>query len=134
MTYNAASRLDVRKAEKAAKLAESNRRTVLVTLADSAIGREWLWAQLAAAHIFETTFTPDPRHSAFLEGERNAGLRLLGEMMQHCPEQFIQAMREANERRSRSEQPRSPNGDGRDQGSDVAGGDGDEDRDADYVG
>jgi len=124
--YNAAHRPDVRKAEKAVKLAEANRRTVLVTLADSAIGREWLWAQLSAAHIFTTTFSPDSRHSAFLEGERNAGLRLLDEIMQHCPDQFIQMMREANDRRSTSEHTGSANGDRRDQGSDADGGDGDD--------
>jgi hypothetical protein len=100
MPYDASNRKDIRRAEKAAKLAERNRATVLVQLASTAAGREFLWNTLAEAHVFTSTFSENPARAAFLEGQRSAGLRLLDSIMQSCPDQFIQAMREANARRT----------------------------------
>lgn len=97
MAYNAAERSEIRKAEKAARLATLNRGAVLKSIASSLEGRRYLWGTLSDAHVFSSTFTGDALRSAFLEGERNAGLRLLNDFVQFCPEEFIQAMREANE-------------------------------------
>ena len=97
---NAADRKSIRQLEKASKLAEQNRREVLVGIMATIPGREWVWNQLERAHIFATSFSPDPVSMAFAEGERNQGLILLNDLMQSCPEQFILAMRENNERRT----------------------------------
>jgi hypothetical protein len=118
MAFNAANRADVRRAEKAAKLAETNRKAVLVALGDTPQGRQYFWDTLAECHIFETTFNDDPGRMAYLEGQRSRGIALLMDIIQFCPDQFIQAMREANERRTVTELTRSPNGDGGDQGRD----------------
>lgn len=100
MTFSASDRKSIRAAEKAARLAADRRASVTRSVMSTTEGREWMWDLLASCHIFATTFTPDPHQAAFSEGERNAGLRLLADIMLNCPDQFIQAQREANERSS----------------------------------
>ena len=78
---------------------------------------------------------------AFNEGERNAGIKLLNDIIQYCPEQFIEAMREANGRRTIDNASRDTgqrrdgeDGDGRDQGpADLIADDVDEGPEAGYV-
>lgn len=124
--YNASERKDVRAAEKAARLAEAQRAEIVKNLMSSIPGRDYVWSKLAAAHMFVTSFSSDPLQMAFAEGERNQGLSLLNDIMGHCPEQFILAMREQNERRNSGskQQPGREDGDGGVEGSDddTAGG------------
>jgi hypothetical protein len=114
MPPNAADRKSVRRLEKAAKLAESNRRAVITQLMSTAPGREWVWDILAQCHCFATTFNGDALTSAFAEGERNVGLRLLADILAACPDQYIQAQRESNDRNSLNERRSSTESDGRD--------------------
>ena len=134
MTLNTADRKSVRAAEKSAKLADRQRGEVLIAICSTEPGRRYLWERLDEAHIFRTSFSTDPIQMAFYEGERNQGLLLLGDIMQWCPDQFIQMMREHNERRSTS--GRSPTGERaerEDSGRDDSGsGDGAED-DGEYI-
>ena len=51
--------------------------------------RRYVWEKLATAGIFQSTFSTDPLQMAFNEGQRNAGLVLLNDVIQYCPEQFI---------------------------------------------
>ncbi len=116
---NAADRKSIRSKEKASKLADQNRREVLVGIMSTTFGREWLWNQLERAHVFEMSFTPDALLTAFREGERNQGQLLLNDVMTACPDQFILAMRESNERRTqRDNTPASRTPGERDGGSD----------------
>lgn len=124
MTLNASDRKSVRAAEKAAALADRQRGEVIVAICSTAAGRRFLWEKLGSAHIFQTSFNTDSHRMAFNEGERNQGLLLLNDIIQWCPEQFIQAMREHNERsssdaaaRDTGERTGGENGNGRDQGS-----------------
>lgn len=135
MSYNTGERKDIRRAEKAAKLAEQNRGEVLLAIMSTIPGREWIWNRLSMAGVF-TVFPPtNALAMAFNEGNRNQGLALLNDVMQWCPDEFILAMREANARRTdddargsaSAEHRGSENGDGRDQGSaDSGDDDGDE--------
>lgn len=102
MTLNAADRKSIRAAEKAAALAERNRGEVLISLMATNNGRKFVWDWLESLHIFGTPVDPDTHRTYFLLGEQNAGKRLLDSILQWCPDQFIQAMREANERRTSS--------------------------------
>ena len=104
---NAAERQSVRRAEKAARIAELNNEATIRELASTIHGRQWLYEKLAEANVFSSIFNSDIAVMSFLEGQRNAGLKLLGEIMEHVPEQFMQMMREANERRI-DDQQRSP--------------------------
>lgn len=97
---NAADRKEVRRAEKSAARAERNRGEVLQQIASTTAGRQYLWELLEAAHIFSTPYSPDTNQTYFNLGEQNAGLRLLSDITKFCPEEFINAMREANARRT----------------------------------
>ena len=106
--FNASDRRSIREAEKAAKVAEANRRAVVVALMDQQLGREYIWTLLSEAGIFTQVFSTDPLILAFNEGRRSMGLRLLDDVTTFTPDQFIQAMREANGRRTVDNASRSP--------------------------
>lgn len=96
--YNAADRKSVRRAEKAAKVAQAAHDAVLANLMSTIQGRAWLWSWLEQCKIFQNPFNVDNRLEAFTLGEANIGRMLLAEIIRVCPEDYIQAMREANER------------------------------------
>ena len=95
---NAADRKSIRRKEKASRLADVQRREVITQVMSTSFGRQWIWDHLAECHMFITTFNGDPYQSAFMEGQRSMGLALLTDIMQACPDAYIQAMRESNER------------------------------------
>lgn len=98
---NASNRKSIRAAEKAARIRDRERREIITQIMVSSPGRAWLWDRLSECNIFSTTHTADPYASAFQEGRRSVGLSLLADIMAYCPDQFIQAMREQNERHIR---------------------------------
>lgn len=116
--YNAAERADVRRATKAARVADRQRVEIVTQNMSTPAGRAWILDILEAAHIFASSFTTDALSTAFREGERNIGLRLLNDIMTSCPDQYITMMRESNERHAArtSERSGSKDGDGGDQG------------------
>ena len=96
--YNAADRKHIRAAEKAAAIAERQHAEVVVEMMATPQRRRYIWEKLAEAHVFSVPFYSDSGQMYFSEGERNAGTKLLADIMECCPEQFILAMREHNER------------------------------------
>lgn len=96
--YNAADLKQIRAAKRAAKLAEESRKTIVAQIMGSPIGRAYMHDRLLRCHVFATTFTDSARVSAFAEGERNIGLQDLNDVMKFCPDQYVQMMREANEK------------------------------------
>ena len=98
MTYDASDRKSIRRAEKAARLADRARQEVIVNLMSTTFGRAWLWDILTSCHVFAQTFSTDPLMTAFSEGRRSVGLALLADVMFACPDQYITAAREANVR------------------------------------
>lgn len=127
--YNASERKDVRKAEKEAKFQEGQRREVMVSIMSVGPGRAWIWDILISCHVFASSYTNDPYRTAFYEGERNVGLRLLNDVMGSSPDQYVQMVKEANDRHISASlrQSSGSDPDGRDQGSDHDSFDGDED-------
>jgi hypothetical protein len=119
MTFDASSRKDVRRLEKESARIDKERQTVIYQIMDTTTGREYIWNELSAAHVFQTCFSSDPLQMAFLEGERNAGLRLMADIMENCPDLFIQMMRESNDRERARQQSGSPNGNGSVGGSEA---------------
>ena len=108
MPDNAADRKDIRRREKQAKLDTRARAEVVASIMSTVQGREWLWDKLASARIFSSTFNGDALQSAFNEGQRAFGLAMLAEVLSTCPDQFIQAQREANVRDNTNERRSSP--------------------------
>lgn len=95
--YNSADRKSIRAAEKAAIIRADQDRDAVASIMSTIPGRAWMWRKLAAAHIFATDFTGDALRDAFLAGERNFCLtQLLADIMLHCPDQYLQMTKEAN--------------------------------------
>ena len=95
---NASDTRQIRAARKAAKALEAERATVIFTLMSSSAGRSYVHDWLVRSHVFQTSFSNDPYRTAFAEGERNAGLRLLTDVMSSAPDQYISMMREASDK------------------------------------
>ena len=67
---------------------------------------------LLRTHVFHSSFSSSALAMAFAEGERNTGLQLLNDIMQFAPDQYVQMMREANDRRI-ADEPRRGGTNGR---------------------
>jgi hypothetical protein len=119
-TYNASNRRHVMLAEKEAKGSELIDKEVVLSLMTTTNGRKWMHDRLSEAHIFASSFQLNALGTAFAEGERSQGLRLLNQIMLFCPDQYVLMMREENarastssERRRKSAEPTDPSsGDG----------------------
>ena len=124
MTYNAASRKDVRRREKQARQHERSRQETLKTLMSTTQGREWVHDLLAECHVFVKSFDPNPYDAAFNEGARSIGLGVIGDVTAYCLDEYVLMMREANVRdlseRAATERSRSEDDDWGDQVGDAA--------------
>lgn len=74
---------------------ETDRIQDLVFLVSSERGRAFLWKVLGDCNVFGASFVPDPLVTAFNEGRRNIGHRLLEEVLTLDPRAFTM-MREEN--------------------------------------
>lgn len=57
-------------------------------------GRRLMWSWLEFCGVFRTSMTGNSQ-TFYLEGQRNVGLMLLGNIMQHSPEAFVRMQNEA---------------------------------------
>ena len=117
MPYDAGNRRDIREAQKRAKVEEQQRREIVNGIMSVGPGRRWMCDILETCHVFATSYADSGLRMAFLEGQREIGLRLLMDIMGACPDRYIEMMRERNERQSSidARQQRSgQDGDGRD--------------------
>ena len=100
----------------------SERRAELEALArlmDDPAGRRWVRNTLAACHVWDTSFATNAMRMAFLEGERNQGLRLQAEIAEAAPDQFIEMLKEHGSERQRG----ADGAGGNDDSADEPGGD-----------
>ena len=60
-------------------------------------GRRIIWRLLGIAGTFTRSFDTDSQYAtAFNEGKRSVGLDIYDDIMQYCPERYIQAQNEHN--------------------------------------
>lgn len=95
-TYDTSDREAVNRARAQAGRTEARRKNVVGALMENPEGRAWIYAKLEECHIWGSSFTPGaPDLTAFREGERNIGLRLLADVMAEAPAQYVTMVREA---------------------------------------
>jgi hypothetical protein len=70
------------------QLAIEQRESDFRWLMSDARGRRFMWSTLGACGLFRTSFNHLPGQTEFNEGQRNAGLLLLGRINTLCPEQY----------------------------------------------
>jgi hypothetical protein len=98
--YDAGDRRAVKEKQKAARLRDEANKKVLRQLMGSNEGRAWTYELLSLCHVYQSAFSTNALSMACAEGERNIGLRILGELMLACPERYIEMLKEANGERS----------------------------------
>ena len=123
MTFDASNRKDIRRAEKESRQVDRRRGEVITALMSTTAGRAYVWSELEANHVFHSSFADLALRMAFLEGERNVGLRLIDTIMEWCPDEFILMWRENRAREYSRQQPGSEDRDGGDQESSASGDD-----------
>lgn len=71
------------------------RETVIRTLMSQRDGRRFIWLELEASQVFSQTFIPgQPDTTAFAEGRRSIGLKLLGEVTRLTPADYMRMTQE----------------------------------------
>lgn len=60
-------------------------------------GRRFVWRLLSRAGLYQSSFNTNNAVMAFNEGNRNAGLQLLNEIMETCPERYTDMLAEQKE-------------------------------------
>ena len=98
MQHDSSDTRGLREARKLARIAENERRQVIVNLLSSPQGRAYMHGRLVRAHVFSSSFADSPYRTAFCEGERNVGLQDLADITHYAPDQYIRMMREATEK------------------------------------
>jgi hypothetical protein len=99
MPYDASNRKDIRRAEKEAKADDLQRINYLQAAMSHAAGRAWFYDLLEFCHLFNDPFTGNALIEAYRKGERNVGLRIFADLLAHCPDYYIQMVKDANDRR-----------------------------------
>lgn len=67
----------------------------IVFLMHSPVGRSFVWDQLADAGVYRTSFVGEATHAtAFAEGKRDQGLKLLARVMKYAPDHFLTMTKE----------------------------------------
>jgi hypothetical protein len=58
-------------------------------------GRAWFYDLLVFCQIFQNPYDPDPYRTAFLCGQRNVGLRVLLDLQDAAPDDYLKMVRES---------------------------------------
>lgn len=99
--YDTSDPKQVNTARKKAARVRREQREVVRELMSTTQGRAWLYQKLEECHIWTPSFVPaDPYSTAFKEGERNIGARLLADIMDAAPDQYVAMVKEAKEPKS----------------------------------
>lgn len=87
----------------ASKLAARNEADELRWLMSDPRGRHFMWRLLQCFGVYRLSYVQgDPAHSAFNEGRRNEGLKLMSQIMEDCPGRFTEMQKEASKHERRS--------------------------------
>ena len=98
MNFNAGSRSAIRAREKDTRQIERDTNEIFTAIMGEYSGRRWFHDRFLRGHIFSSPFNADPIQMAFNCGIQNDALQEFLRIVQLCPEEYLQMMREANER------------------------------------
>ena len=99
LVRNAGDVQQIRKAEQKSRLRIKEELADIRALIESPVGRRFFWRYLGICGINQESFVPGaPDSTAFNEGKRNIGNRLLSDIMEAKAEAYIQMMQEAKKK------------------------------------
>lgn len=85
---------EVRQQRRIARVKRRDQLALLARVMAEPAGREWFYDILSACHQFSTSFATNALSMAFREGERNVGLRLVGDLTEASPDLYLQMLKE----------------------------------------
>lgn len=95
VAFDASDPVQVNNRKREAGRKKAAQRQIVKELMNDQSGRAWLWQQMEFCNVFAQTFViGSPDGTAFNEGTRRYGNKLLTECMGADPEAFIVMMRE----------------------------------------
>lgn len=96
--YDASDPKAVNAARKKASRLRKKRTDFVRAMMDRHEGRMWVYDYLVMGHVAEPTHTPgDPYATAYKEGERNVANRMLYDISEAAPDQYMVMMKEGRE-------------------------------------
>jgi len=87
--YDAGDEGQVEKKKTKAQIHKEQNKEDLKGILDSAGGRRFLWKLLEECGVYKISFTGDS-YTAFNEGKRQIGLRLIEDIFDACPDAYIE--------------------------------------------
>lgn len=87
--FDAGDRGQVVDRAKTARRVQGEQDAITKGLMSTTHGRAWVYARLADAQVFASCFSDNALHMARMEGERNAGLKLLADVMRAASEDYV---------------------------------------------
>lgn len=97
LVANAADEDQVKKAKNKEKFSRERELEDMKSVLESPMGRRIFWKYLSDCGVFKTSFNESSHTMAFLEGQRNVGLKILTDITQADPTKYLQMMEEAKE-------------------------------------
>lgn len=82
---------------KAAQSAKEQRIADMALLLSTRPGRRFIWGLMSDCGIFRSSFDNSGSVTAFNEGQRNVGLKVLADVNEAGPEQYLVMLRESQE-------------------------------------
>lgn len=96
MTYDGSNRKHIRQAEKAALVAENERKLFVAHIMSTLPGRAWMHQLLSSCNIFHTPFVAGAYDiTAFKCGGQNIGLQIFADVHASAPREYVLMMQEA---------------------------------------
>ena len=91
---DASNKAEVDAIKEKSKSAEETFADDIKWLMESPRGRRIVSRYLGSCHVFESSFSPNLSQTNFQEGERNIGLQILNDIMNHAPEKYMRMIEE----------------------------------------
>lgn len=93
-SYNASDAEQVAKKRRASGKKRKSDEDIVKTIMSTQPGRAWILSILESCHIFAMSYTGEALSSAFNEGERNVGLKLLATVTRAAPDEYALMLKE----------------------------------------
>ena len=104
LPYDAGDEVQVKARKRKVKTNAMDRANDLLWIMGHPQGRRVMWELWADAGVGQMSFDAlNPYMTAFKEGSRNVGQKLLCEVQALCPDLYLRAMSEANEKKKEDE-------------------------------
>ena len=93
-SYDTSNKEQVNKQRKKAARTRADRLKFIEAAMQHEQGRAWFYDILLFCKVFQGPYDPDPYRTAFLCGEQNIGLRILADLQDAAPDNYLQMIRE----------------------------------------